>query len=238
MTSRYLPQLFVTLILVLAACSKAETPIETSSPAPVTANTQKAIAEQQRPIVVMLGDSLTAGYGLPQDKALPEQINERLRLQSIEASIINAGVSGDTTRAGLARYDWSVKSANADILLIALGANDFLSGYPPNVAEDNLAKIIEMAQSDAIKVALIGLKAKANSRPLNWEDEYADIFANLSKKYGVPLYDDLLGPLGTDSTLLQPDGLHPTQTGVASIAKGLEPFVIEQISAWRSEQTE
>ena len=116
-------------------------------------------------VIVMLGDSLTAGFGLPEDDAPPALIEERLRGQGLNVDVINAGVSGDTTAGGLARYDWSVASAKPDLLVIALGANDYLGGVTPARARQNLNAIIGRAQEAALPIALVGLRGALRRRP-------------------------------------------------------------------------
>ena len=145
-------------VMLLAACG-SETEIAEDATAVPQAATEPAPAE---PIeaedaaftIVMLGDSLTAGYGLDREDALPEQMGAIFQRNGYQVNMVNAGVSGDTTAGGLARYDFSVKSAEPDLLVVALGANDFINGMSAAAARANLAAIIEKAQSDGVAVIL------------------------------------------------------------------------------------
>ena len=112
--------------------------------------------------IVMLGDSLTAGFGLPPSDALPDQLERLLIAQDYAVEFVNAGVSGDTSAGGLARYDWSVASVNPDILVVALGANDYLSGLDPDQTRANLTAIIERAQAADIPILLVSLSARSS----------------------------------------------------------------------------
>ncbi|MEZ5937887.1 MAG: arylesterase [Hyphomonadaceae bacterium] len=184
------------------------------------------------PVIVMLGDSLTAGYGLPPRDALPEQLQTRLDRRAIPATIVNAGVSGDTTRGGLERYGWSVSGAGADILIVALGANDFLMGLSADQTRKNLSAIIERAREDGVAVALVGV-AMHTDRPDSRERSFAAVYRDLSSKYGVPLFPDLMAPVSGRAGFLQQDGLHPTSQGVGLVADNLEGFVADRAIAWR-----
>lgn len=190
-----------------------------------------------RPIIVMLGDSLTAGYGLAPEDALPDQVAAVLKARSVPATLVNAGVSGDTTRGGLERFDFSVKGARADILIVALGANDFLNGLPAGQAEQNLRAIIEKAKADGMRVALlaVALRAPGGQRDPR-EAAYAEVYRKLSKDYGLQLAPDMLGAVAGKPALLQADGLHPTAEGVRAMAAALADFVAGEVSAWAASQ--
>ncbi|MEO0981837.1 MAG: arylesterase [Pseudomonadota bacterium] len=214
---------------VLAACGApdaAEAPSSTApqaeTAAPVLAAPQ---AERTKPVVVMLGDSLTAGFGLPVEQALPEQVARELSAAGINAEIVNAGVSGDTTANALARYDWSVASAAPDLLVIALGANDYLSNVSPDVARANLEAILSRARTDGVAVALAGLQPRSDAPAGSRDAAYADIYPALAAAYDVPLYPALLAGVRDNPDLLQRDGLHPTAEGVGVMAAGLAAFI-------------
>lgn len=230
---------FVTFAICLAACSPTPEQAAPERPGAV-AGREGSIpveADELRPIIVMLGDSLTAGYQLPPQDALPEAIQDRLDGQSIDATLVNAGVSGDTTRGGLERYDWSVKGANADILLIALGANDYLSGIDPATPRENLADLIERAQADGVLVGLIGISAPDDSG-LDARDEAFDaIYPELAQRYGLALYPNLMAGVLGKPELVMTDGLHPTTQGVKVIADDLAIFVSGLVDRWRETST-
>jgi acyl-CoA thioesterase I len=230
------PTLCALLAFLLAACSPS-----TGAPAPASAPDAAPSATGEagavRPVIVMLGDSLTAGYGLAPDEALPDQVAAVLKARSVPATLVNAGVSGDTTRGGLERYDWSVKGSGADILVIALGANDFLNGLPAEQAEQNLRAIIEQAKADGLRVALlaVALRAPGGQRDPR-EAAYAGVYRRLSKDFGLSLAPDMLDAVAGKPALLQADGLHPTAEGVRAMAESLADFVAGEARAWTDAQ--
>jgi acyl-CoA thioesterase I len=184
------------------------------------------------PVVVMLGDSLTAGYELPASAALPAAVERALAAKGVAARLVNAGVSGDTTADGLNRFDFSVAGADADLVVIALGANDFLNGLPPAVPMRNLAAILEKTQAAGVPAALVGVSVPegfpiSNAR----EAEYLAIYPQLAEQFGVPYYADLLGPIAGRPEFLLPDGVHPTAGGVEAMAQPLADFLSPLVEA-------
>ncbi|HVY87610.1 MAG TPA: arylesterase [Hyphomonadaceae bacterium] len=180
------------------------------------------------PSIVMLGDSLTAGFNLPAGNALPAALQRDFDAKGIEAKFINAGVSGDTSADGLQRYDFSVAGVKPNMLVVALGANDFLNGLPADVPKKNLSAILDKAKADHIPTVLLGVSIPGASLGKR-EAAFAAIYPDLAKKYDVPYYPDMLGAIQGKPELLQPDGLHPTEAGVeamaAAITEFLEPLV-------------
>ena len=180
----------------------------------------------KRPVVVMLGDSLTAGYQLPAGSALPAAIQRDLNAAGVAVKMVNAGVSGDTTADGLNRYDFSVTGSGAKLLVVALGANDFLNQLPAQTPRQNLAAILERAKADKLPVALIGVALPKSAAPAaGREAAYAAIYPELARQYGVPYYANMLGPIAGKPELLLPDGVHPTAEGVEAMAAGLAAFL-------------
>ncbi|TAH67114.1 MAG: arylesterase [Rhodopseudomonas palustris] len=178
----------------------------------------------ERPLkLVALGDSLTAGYGLPASAAFPAKLQKALRDKGITVEISNAGVSGDTTSGGLARLDWSLPK-DVDGVILELGANDALRGIDPQVARQSLEEILKRLKARNIPVLLCGMYA-----PPNYGEQYAAkfnaIYPELAKQYGVPLYPFFLEGVATVERLNQPDGLHPTEAGVDAIVANILPTV-------------
>lgn len=178
----------------------------------------------ERPLkLVALGDSLTAGYGLPASAAFPAKLQKALRDKGIAVEISNAGVSGDTTSGGLARLDWSLPK-DVDGVILELGANDALRGIDPQVARQSLEEILKRLKARNIPVLLCGMYA-----PPNYGEQYAAkfnaIYPELAKQYGVPLYPFFLEGVATVERLNQPDGLHPTEAGVEAIVANILPTV-------------
>ncbi len=189
------------------------------------------VAERQdRPRIVVLGDSLTAGLGLPIDEAYPALLQRRVTEKGWNYEVVNAGVSGDTSAGGLARLDWAL-AGDVRILVLALGANDGLRGLPTDAMESNLAAIIERAQQRGIRVVLAGMEA-----PPNWGPQYIRafhmVYPSLARKYGLPLVPFLLANVAGIERLNQRDGIHPTAEGDRIVADNvwrvLEPVVDQQ----------
>jgi len=192
-----------------------------------------AHAQASSPRLLVLGDSLTAGYGLPQDQAFPVQLQAWLSRAGVHVQVINAGVSGDTSAGGLARLDWAMGSTPPQFALVELGANDALRGLPPAALYDNLDKILTRLEARGVRTMLVGMYAPRNLGR-DYDQEFDAVYPRLAKQHGVPLYpfffDGVVGDRGiTDTTLLQPDGLHPNAQGVAVIVEHIGPPVARLI---------
>jgi len=177
---------------------------------------------QSRPItIVAFGDSLTAGYGVKTSESFPVQLQMALEAKGHKVTIVNAGISGDTTAGGLERLDWAL-DPKPDAVILELGANDALRGIDPKEPRANLDKMLATLKAKNIAVLLAGMKALNN-----WGDEYTKsfdaIYPDLAAKYGVPLYPFFLEGVALDKAYTQPDGLHPTGAGVAEIVKRILP---------------
>ncbi|WP_293612120.1 arylesterase [Ponticaulis sp.] len=181
-------------------------------------------------VIVMLGDSLTAGYGLPPSQALPAVLDNRLRANGHAVSVHNAGVSGDTTAMALARYRHSVSSHDADMLVIALGTNDFLFGFPASVARQNLSKIIERANSEGLDVVIAGIEPRWPEVYEMLQGEYASMFPHLAADYELPYYEGFMRGVWQESDLLLADGLHPNAEGVERMAERLAAFLEAELN--------
>jgi acyl-CoA thioesterase-1 len=219
-------RLFLSLALFgLAGCGQ-KAPESQSGPVVIEGEVgdPAAMTEQAAPVIVMLGDSLTAGYQLPAGAALPAALQRDFDSQGVKAKFVNAGVSGDTTADGLQRYDWSVAGSNADLLVIALGANDFLQNLPPETPKKNLAAILERAKKDNLPAVLIGVSIPSESQDER-EAAYAAIYPDLAAQYGVPYFRNMLGAIAGQPGLLMQDGLHPTAEGVEAMATQLAGFL-------------
>jgi acyl-CoA thioesterase I len=184
----------------------------------------RAQGAAMRPLkLVALGDSLTAGYGLPGEAAFPAVLERALRAKGYAVSIANAGVSGDTTSGGLARLDWSVPDGT-DGVILELGANDMLRGIDPNIPRRALDEILARLRERGIPVLLTGMYASRNLGA-EYVARFEAIFPDLAKKYGVPLYPFFLDGVAGVRELALPDGLHPTAKGVQVIVERILPTV-------------
>ena len=186
-----------------------------------------AAAEQIR--LMVLGDSLTAGYGLPQKDAFPVRLHAALKQSGISAVVINAGVSGDTTAGGLARLDWSF-AENPDALIIVLGGNDLLRGLEPAATKANLAAIIDRAISQKIVVMLAGMQAPRNLGA-DYAGEFDAIYTQLGARDEVIFYPFFLDGVALVPEFNQPDGMHPNRAGVNEIARRIRPTVEALLAA-------
>ncbi|MCK1744722.1 arylesterase [Bradyrhizobium sp. 139] len=183
-----------------------------------------AWAEATKPAkLVVLGDSLSAGLGLPGQEAFPTKLQKALQAKGIAVDMTNAGVSGDTASGGRDRLDWSVPDGT-DGVIIELGANDALRGIDPDLTRTALSDIVARLKARKIAVMLCGMLA-----PPNYGADYAarfnSIYPDLSKKFDVPLYPFFLDGVAADAKLNQADGIHPTAAGVDIIVGNIMPTV-------------
>ena len=230
---------FFLLFATAAACRQPDVPkssdpdklAEPGATATVASPTTPDVPDQDRAVeatqengltVVFFGDSLTAGYGLadPEEEAYPGLIADRLTRAGIEANVINAGSSGETTAGGLRRVDWILNRTTPDVFVLALGANDMLRGQPPATTRANLAAIfakVREAAPDA-RLVLAGMEALPNYGEAYGRD-YREVFRSVAEESGAALIPFLLDGVGGVAELNQPDGVHPTPRGQQLIAE-------------------
>ncbi|HEY1736317.1 MAG TPA: arylesterase [Methylovirgula sp.] len=173
--------------------------------------------------LVALGDSLTAGYLLPADAAFPAVLEKALRKNGYDVSVVNAGVSGDTSSEGLARLDWAIGDG-ANAVILELGANDMLQGIDPTVTRKALDTILARLTARHIKVLIAGMRANP-SLGKAYVQAFESIYPDLAQKYGLPLYPFFLQGVATDRTLELEDGMHPNSAGVEKIVAAILPQV-------------
>src|SRR5438128_8049670 len=180
-------------------------------------------AGAEEPVIVVLGDSLTAGLGLLPDEAYPVLLEQRLRREGFAYRVVNAGVSGDTTAAGLRRVEWVLRSRPA-IVIVALGANDGLRHQSVAAMRDNLTAIVRRLRGAGATVLLAGMRV-----PPNYGDEYGRaftaVFPDVARTTGVPLAPFLLDGVAGEPRLNQPDGIHPNAEGQRLIANRLWTYL-------------
>jgi acyl-CoA thioesterase I len=183
-----------------------------------------AWAEAAKPIkLVVLGDSLSAGLGLPAQEAFPAKLKKALQDKGIVIDMTNAGVSGDTASGGRDRLDWSVPDGT-DGVIIELGANDALRGIDPDLTRTALTEIVQRLKARKIAVMLCGMLAPPNYGP-DYAARFNSIYPDLARKFDVPLYPFFLEGVAADAKLNQADGIHPTAPGVDIIVKNILPTV-------------
>ena len=191
-------------------------------------------AEGKVPVIVALGDSLTAGLGLPLDQAFPAQLEAALKARGAAARVVNAGVSGDTASAGLARLDWALPP-EASAVIVELGANDALQGLPPESTKAALAAIIEKVQARGLPILLAGMEAPRNMGK-DYVEAFGAIYPDLAARYGLVLYPFFLEGAALNDELMQADGLHPNAKGVAAIVTNILPKVEELLAKVKSKE--
>ena len=195
----------VTLLLVLAATLGS------------------GVAARAEETIAVLGDSLSAGFGVAPDEAYPAVLQERLRREGYDYRVVNAGVSGDTTAGGLRRVDWVLRS-RPSVVIVALGANDGLRGLSVAAMRANLAEIVERLRAAGAKVLLAGMRVPPNYGE-GYGREFAAAFPAVARKTGAALMPFLLDGVAGDARLNQPDGIHPTAKGQAIIAERVWPYL-------------
>ena len=203
-----------------ATADKPAAPVASTSapPSPIA-----TVDKPSAPRIVVLGDSLTAGLGIPREDAYPAVLQRKLKDAGIQIEVVNAGISGDTSADGLRRTNWALEG-DVRLLILALGANDGLRGLPPSQMKSNLQSIIHRARQRGVPVLLAGMEA-----PPNFGEQYAtafrQVFQDLARENKVTLVPFLLEGVAGVTDLNQGDGAHPTAAGSARIADHLWPAV-------------
>ncbi len=176
--------------------------------------------------VALLGDSITAGYGVPAAASLPVQLEAALRKEGLDCAVADAGVSGDTSAGGDARLDW-VLADKPTHLLVELGGNDALRALPVDQLRRNLDDIVTRAQAAGVKVMLAGMLPPPNLGQ-DYFQSFAKVYTDLAAAHHVPLYPFILEGVVFQNGLMQPDGIHPNERGVAEVVRRMLPTV----TAW------
>jgi acyl-CoA thioesterase-1 len=181
------------------------------------------------PVITVLGDSITAGLGLPARDAMPAQLQAALTRMGVIAQVRAAGVSGDTSGGGLARVNFSVAPDTA-LCVVALGGNDLLQGIEPRVTKANLRAILQSLRGRKIGVVLVGVGAP----PLigqAYAREFNAVYPALAREFAAPLYSNILAGVGGSRQLMQGDGIHPNAAGARVIGGKLAPVVAQALRA-------
>jgi len=182
--------------------------------------------------IVVLGDSLTAGLGLPADEAFPAKLERALKAKGLAIEVINAGVSGDTASGGLARLDWSVPEGT-DAVILELGANDMLRGIDPKLTRQALEEIVRRLSARGVPVLLAGMRAASNLGN-DYGRAFEALYSDLAGRYDLLLYPFFLDGVAGEAGLNQSDGLHPTAAGVDAIVARILPKVEELVRRARN----
>jgi acyl-CoA thioesterase-1 len=228
LATRALALVIPAIVPVLAACGSQAAGEASRQAVPITrpvarpAPAPNPAPAATRPLVVFLGDSLTAGLGLDENQAYPAILDRQLREAGVPARVINAGVSGDTTAGGLSRLGWLL-GQHPDVVVLGLGANDGLRGLPLTEIESNLREIIRRSKASGARVLLLGMRIPPNYGP--YADQFAALYSKLAKELDVPLVPFLLDKVGGIRSLNQEDGIHPTAKGQEIVAKNVLPYL-------------
>ena len=196
----------------------ADRPVETARP------------QGEERLVLAFGDSLYAGYGLGKNESLPARLEARMRKAGINATVINAGVSGDTTAAGRQRLAFTLDSLKRapDLVILGLGGNDALRQLSPAETRANMIAVMDELERRNIRVLLTGMRAPPNLGP-DYAKAFETIWPDLANKYRAGLYPFILDGVITDPTLMQRDGVHPTAAGVERMADAIAPLAVKAL---------
>ena len=176
--------------------------------------------------VLLFGDSVMAGYGLPSDQRLSAVLENDLKKSGHEIKVINGSVSGSTSSGGLNRVDWTLSEPDIDLMILGLGANDMLRGINPSETKKNLEKIILTAKDKNIEIVLAGMYAPT-THGVNYKNNFDSIYTSLSKKYDLTLIPFLLEGVALNPELNQSDGMHPNYEGTLVLSKTIKETILE-----------
>jgi acyl-CoA thioesterase-1 len=204
-------------------CAAAVFGIHLASPEAITA-VAAAGSDAAAPTIVVMGDSLSAGYGIDLDRDWVSLLQQRLVQSGYDHKVVNASVSGDTTDSGRQRIAAVLERQRPDVVVIELGGNDGLRGLPTALVEENLQSMIETSQDVGAKVLLIGIKLPPNYGP-TYVADFEHIYTKLKEKFGVALVPFLLEGVATQADMMQDDGIHPTAQAQSRIVDNVWPVL-------------
>ncbi len=198
--------------------------------------TAGAQQEENPPVILVIGDSLSAAYGIEADKGWVSLIGQRLKEKSFNYQIVNASISGDTSANGLVRLPALLKRYQPVLVIVELGGNDGIRGLSIKVMKQNLSKIIVNSLQAQARVLLTGIKIPPNYGKRYTQAFYA-VYTSLANEYQIPLVPFLLDSVGTRSELMQADGVHPTEQAQSLIAENVWPYLASMLSRSASESS-
>ncbi len=178
--------------------------------------------------IVLFGDSLMAGYGLPKEHHLSLVLEKNLKKYGLNIEVINGSVSGSTSSGGLNRAEWSLSENGIDLIILGLGSNDMLRGIKPSETKNNLEKIIQIALEKKISVILAGMKAPT-SYGSDYKNSFDKIYIDLSNKYNLPLIPFLLEGIALKPELNLNDGIHPNKEGTVIISNTIQNIILKNL---------
>ena len=175
--------------------------------------------------VILFGDSLMAGYGLPKEHHLSLVLENNLKKDGFNIQVINGSVSGSTSSGGLNRAEWSLSDPGIDLIILGMGANDMLRGIQPDETKKNLEQIIKIAKNKEIEIILAGMIAPT-THGIKYKKDFDAIYPKLSKKHNLLLIPFLLEGVALDPSLNQQDGIHPNKKGTIKISENIKKSII------------
>ena len=175
--------------------------------------------------VVLFGDSLMAGYGLPKEHHLSLVLENNLKQDGFDIQVINGSVSGSTSSGGLNRAEWSLSAPGIDLIILGMGANDMLRGIQPDETKKNLEQIIEIAKKKEIEIVLAGMIAPT-THGIKYKKDFDAIYPKLSKKYNLQFIPFLLEGVALNPSLNQQDGIHPNKQGTIKISENIKKSIM------------
>lgn len=175
-----------------------------------------------KPVILVYGDSLSAGYGLAQQQAWVKLLEKKIDSEHYSYAVVNASISGETTSGGLSRFSAAINNYKPAIIILELGANDGLRGLPVNAMANNLKSMLEQAKKTHAKVLLLGMRIPPNYGP-QYTRAFSDAYIQLSKEFQIPLVPFMLDNVAGKSQLIQDDGLHPNALGQPIILDNIWP---------------
>jgi acyl-CoA thioesterase-1 len=188
-------------------------------------------ADKTPATLLVLGDSLSGAYGLNADEGWVALLQQQVTKQGFNYKVINASVSGDTTRTGLSRLEPALEAHQPDIVIIALGGNDGLRGLPFTEIENSLVRIIEHCKQADVQILLVGVRLPPNYGPV-YNQKFAQLYQRLADAYEIPLVPKMLDQVAEDRSLMQQDGMHPKAEAQPQVMKnvwmGLEPLLVKK----------
>ena len=194
----------------------------------IAAGTAKPAQSSSQGTIVAFGDSLTAGYGVAESDSYPAQLQRKLHQAGLQWTVINAGISGETSSGALARVDWVMK-LKPDIVILETGANDGLRGQDPELTRKNLDSIVAKLESRNVIVVLAGMRMLKNLGP-GYTSKFAEVYRRVAKEHKTILIPFFLDKVAGKEGLNLSDGVHPTGKGYAIITENIYPYVIKAIS--------
>jgi acyl-CoA thioesterase-1 len=183
-----------------------------------------------RPTILVLGDSLSAGYGIDVDQSWTALLQSRLQTEGYEHRVINASISGETTEGGASRIEAALTEFAPEVVVVALGGNDGLRGFPPERIKSNLQRIVESAEHDGAEVVLLGIRIPANYGP-RYTQAFENVYRDLAEERNLPWIEFFMEGVALNDDLMQDDGIHPNEQAQPVLLDNAWPVIVKALNA-------